>query len=104
MKYSASKCRSEVNLYKKMYKFGKEANIPDLSFEIMKNGYSAAVMGYIIDKNGKSKETFKEDCKNFAKTAEKFNKIFGDVSVPLDLWKRRQNLEKYLTEGNFTLP
>ena len=43
-------------------------------------------------------EEFKKECVNFSKAAEGFGKLLGNEIVMPELWKRRQNFEKYFFE------
>ena len=87
--------RQGVDLYKGLYKLGREKNIsPSVLFHYLQDGFSFGYQGFIFS-NGNVKEQFKTDSEKFAETAEKFHKILANDAVDLELWKKRQNLETY---------
>ena len=87
--------RQGVDLYKRLYKLGREKNIlPSVLFHYLQDGFSFGYQGFIFS-NGNVKEQFKTDSEKFAETAEKFHKILANDAVDLELWKKRQNLETY---------
>ena len=87
--------RQGVDLYKGLYKLGREKNIsPSVLFHYLQDGFNFGYQGFLIS-NGNVKEQFKTDSEKFAETAEKFHKILANDAVDLELWKKRQNLETY---------
>ena len=89
--------RQGVDLYKGLYKLGREKNIsPCDLFHYLQDGFNFGYQGFLIS-NGEDKEQFKADSEKFAETAEKFHKILDDA-VDFELWKKRQNLEKKFLE------
>ena len=100
--YPPEKCRHEIGKYKELYKFGKEKKAHNLClYDILKKGYQVAALEYQIcyfSQNHQFLEEFKNECVNFSKAAEGFGKLLGNEIVMPELWKKRQNFEKYFLE------
>ena len=95
--YSLEKCKTEVSLYKKMYKVGKTQKIqPLFLFRLLDRAFDTASFGYQLYKDA----DLKMDAVNFAKASEKFGKILGNAFVTRgkpNYWKEiYQNYEKWL--------
>ena len=85
-----------------MYKFGKEKKAHNTClYDILQRGYQVAALEYqqcYFSQNYQFLEEFKKECVNFSKAAEGFGKLLGNEIVMPELWKRRQNFEKYFLE------
>ena len=97
--YSLEKCKTEVSLYKKMYKLGKTQKIqPFFLYRLLDRAFETASLGYQLYKDA----DLKMDAVNFAKTSEKFGKYFGNAFVTRgkpNYWKEiYQNYEKWFAE------
>ena len=95
--YSLEKCKTEVSLYKKMYKVGKTQKIqPLFLFRLLDRAFDTASFGYQLYKDA----DLKMDAVDFAKAAEKFGKFVGDAVVTRgkpNYWQEiYQNYEKWL--------
>ena len=98
-RYSAIKCRKEVDLYKQLHSIGEDRNAwPGLTFDFIRNGFAIGYLGYQNAENQELKESFKNDCENFAEMAQKFQKTLGSDMVKPELWKKRQNVTSYHLE------
>jgi len=92
-------CRQLVDLYKEIYKIGKEKNMnPHILFCQLKSGFHFGYSGFLKTRDKEIAFKFEDDCVKFAKAAEKFHKILGNYLVDLVLWKKRQNLITYSQE------
>ena len=100
--YTPEKCRHEIGKYKELYKFGKEKKAHNYyMYEILNRGFQIAAFEYQIcyySQNHQFLEEFKKECVNFSKAAEGFGKLLGNEIVMPELWKSRQNYEKYFFE------
>ena len=121
--YPPELCRKELNCYKELYKLGKQRNDHlECLYDILKQGFYAAELEYqfriayfeyqfriaYFMKTNENQELieqelieaeFKEECLNFAKTAEKYGKLLGNETVKPEVWKMRyENFEKYFSE------
>ena len=100
--YPPEKCRHEIGKYKELYKFGKEKKAHhSCLFDILSRGYQIAALEYQLcyfSQNHQFLEEFKKECVNFSRAAEGFGKLLGNEIVMPELWKRRQNFEKYFFE------
>ena len=95
--YSLEKCKTEVSLYKKMYKVGKTQKIqPLVLYKLLDRAFEIASFGYQLYKDA----DLKMDAVDFAKAAEKFGKFVGDAVVTRgkpNYWQEiYQNYEKWL--------
>jgi hypothetical protein len=95
--YSLEKCKTEVSLYKKMYKVGKTQKIqPLFLYRLLDRAFDTASFGYQLYKDA----DLKMDAVNFAKASEKFGKILGNAFVTRgkpNYWKEiYQNYERWL--------
>ena len=102
--YPPEKCRHLIGKYKELYKFGKEKKAHNKClFDILRRGYQFAASEYLTacsnySQNHQFLEEFKKECENFSTAAEGFGKLLGNEIVMPELWKRRQNFEKYFFE------
>ena len=100
--YSPEECRYEIGKYKELYNFGKKKKAHNSClYAILSRGYQIAEWEYracYYSKNTQLLEEFKKECVNFSKAAEGFGKLLGNEIVMPELWKRRQNFEKYFFE------
>jgi len=89
--------KRQVELYKELYVKGKAKKVQTIClYEILDAGFDAASQGYI----NKETDYFKTEAENFAKAAEKFEKLLGSQVVTQgrpDQWTQKyQNFEKWL--------
>ena len=100
--YPPEKCRLEIGKCKELYKFGKEKKAHNSClYDILKKGYQVAALEYQLcyfSQNHQFLEEFKKECVTFSTAAEGFGKLLGNEIVEPELWKRRQNYEKYFFE------
>ena len=91
--------RRIVICHRDMYKLGKLKKVsPLLLYEILSDGFMNSVKGFKVSENQELKDDFKDDCKTFAKAAEKIQSLFG-FSVPEHgVWHKRQNFDKWIKD------
>ena len=86
-----------VVCHRDMYNLGKLKNVsPLLLYEILGDGFMYSVKGFKTSKNEDLKEEFINDCKKFAKAAEKIQTLFGFSIPEQGVWQERQNFEKWI--------
>jgi len=101
------KSSRQIDCYKELYRRGKAKKVhPICLFSILRKGFESAVAAFTLC----TCEEFEFEAKNFAKTADKFDKFVGSQWVTHgherpDFWKQRyQNFEEwvrlYINTGN----
>ena len=76
--YSQQKCTEEINCCKKMYKHGKSQNIhPYFMWLLTERAFDTARFGYKVHRSA----NLKREAENFARGAEKFGNILGEIIV-----------------------
>ena len=85
-----------------MYKLAKEKKAPRsyIVYEILDNGFNAAVQGYLCALNIcdlQKMDQFKQDCDNFSKVGEKVSKCVSKKTSE-DWHVRRQNFDTWIQD------
>ena len=97
--YPLELCRREIRCYRQIYKLAKDKKLRPISlFRVIERAFATASLGYQMYKA----EDLQHDCENFARAAEKFEKILGKVLVNkgiTDFWKPfYENFELHMSK------
>lgn len=93
----------EIFCYKEMYKLAKEKRAPRsfIVYEILDNGFNAAVQGYLCAQSFcdlQKMTQFKNDCDNFSKVGEQVSKCVSKKTS--EEWQnRRQNFDTWIQDA-----
>ena len=90
--YPREKIKKHLEIIHIIFNFGKENKIPQplCLYGLCDAGYYSAMMGYFLTDHRDEKKRFRDEAMNFAKTAEKFEKLLPIEVVQPEIWKRAQ--------------
>ena len=104
--FQIDKICKEIFCYKEMYKLAKEKKAARsfIIYEILDNGFNAAVQGYLCAHNANDLQKmtqFKKECDNFSKVGEQVSKSISNKTS--QEWQiRRKNFDNWIIEAAIT--
>ena len=104
--FQIDKICKEIFCYKEMYKLAKEKKAARsfIIYEILDNGFNAAVQGYLCARGVNDLQKmaqFKKECDNFSKVGEQVSKSISNKTS--QEWQvRRKNFDNWIIEAAIT--
>ena len=101
--FQLEKICKEIFCYKEMYKLAKEKKAPRsfIVYEILDNGFNAAVQGYLCAQSFcdvQKMSEFKKECDNFSKVGEQVSKCVSKKTS--EEWQiRRHNFDNWIQDA-----
>ena len=89
---NSQKAKDYIECAKNLYNYGKDKKVqPICLYRLLQRGYCISAMIFQLTEHKYQKMFFEKEAINFAKAAQKFEKVLGNELVRPEVWKRRQS-------------
>ena len=89
---NSQKAKEYIECTKNLFNYGKDKKVqPICLYRLLQRGYHTSALIFQLTEHKYQKMFFEKEAINFAKTAQKFEKLLGSELVRPEVWKQRQN-------------